>query len=49
MIAYWASVDRQLGARVATGLGHDSSNDNTADSPATKEADELIAARANRA
>jgi catalase len=41
VIAYWTSVDAQLGARVAAGLGHDA--------PVLGEAKELVAARANRA
>ena len=46
VIAYWSSVDTQLGARVAAGLGHTSGG---ADSPAAKEAAGRVAARANRA
>ncbi len=48
VIAYWTSVDTQLGARVGAGLGH---NDTTGsgDSLAAKEAADLVAARANRA
>jgi catalase len=48
VIAYWASVDPQLGARVAAGLGH--GNGSSPDGAGTSsEADELVAARANRA
>ncbi len=46
VIAYWASVDQQLGARVAGGLGH--GNGATADG-AQAAASELVASRANRA
>ena len=41
VIAYWTSVDAQLGARVATGLGHGES--------VLGDAKALVAARANRA
>ncbi len=46
VIAYWASVDPQLGARVAAGLGKGdgSSSDGRAEAAAR-----LVAARANRA
>jgi catalase len=43
VIAYWASVDAELGARVAAGLGK--GNGGSPDGAAT----ELVAARANRA
>ncbi len=45
VIAYWTSVDPQLGERVAAGLGHGGSNGSQDSSAAT----ELVAARANRA
>jgi catalase len=41
VIAYWTSVDAQLGARVAAGLGHGGAG--------LGEATELVAVRANRA
>jgi catalase len=47
VIAYWASVDPQLGARVAGGLGKE--NGSSPDGPASEQAAELVAARANRA
>jgi len=47
VIAYWTSVDPQLGTRVAAGLGH--GNGNTANGGAVTKASELVAARANRA
>jgi catalase len=48
VIAYWASVDPQLGAaRVAAGLGK--TNGSPSDGPASAQAAELVAARANRA
>ncbi len=43
VIAYWSSVDAGLGARVAAGLGRDTS------SPAYAEAAKLVESRANRA
>jgi len=47
VIAYWASVDLGLGARVAAGLGH--ANGNATNSHASADAAKLVAARANRA
>jgi catalase len=47
VIAYWASVDAQLGARVAAGLGK--ANGDSADGEPSRHAAELVAARANRA
>ena len=47
VIAYWASVDPQLGARVAAGLGK--TNENSPDGSPSAQAAELVAARANRA
>jgi catalase len=44
VIAYWASVDPQLAAHVADGLGRSGS-----DPAATRRAAEIVAARANRA
>jgi catalase len=46
VVAYWASVDPELGARVAAGLGV---GNGSADGPASPEASELLAERANRA
>jgi len=47
VIAYWSNVDSELGARVAAGLGHGNGNaDGSGDLAA---ANELLAARANRA
>jgi catalase len=43
VVAYWASVDPGLGARVAAGLGRDTST------PAYAEAAKLVESRANRA
>ena len=47
VIAYWTSVDPELGARVAAGLGHD--NGSGSHGRGLAEASELVAARANRA
>jgi catalase len=47
VIAYWASIDPQLGARVAAGLGK--ANGSSSRGPASAQAAELVAARANRA
>jgi catalase len=44
VIAYWSSVDADLGARVAAGLGHANSN-----GAGSVDAVKLVAARANRA
>ena len=51
VIAYWTSVDAQLGARVAAGLGHGGGGGGGGNGagPAAKEAADLVAARANRA
>jgi catalase len=46
VVAYWTSVDSQLGARVAAGLGH---ADGGSPNGAQAAADELVASRANRA
>jgi catalase len=46
VVAYWASVDPELGARVAAGLGV---GNGSTDGPASPEASELLAERANRA
>ncbi|MDQ6750148.1 MAG: catalase [Actinomycetota bacterium] len=46
VIAYWANVDSQLGARVAAGLGR--GNGRTGDHASTQAA-EVVAGRANRA
>jgi len=46
VIAYWANVDPELGARVAAGLGH---GNGSAANGAFAKAAELVAARANRA
>jgi catalase len=46
VIAYWTKVDPELGARVAAALGHGNGG---ADGPTAKAAQELVAARANRA
>ncbi|MEP6752159.1 MAG: catalase-related domain-containing protein, partial [Candidatus Dormiibacterota bacterium] len=48
VIAYWSSVDTQLGARVAAGLGHKGTNGG-GESAAAKKAADLVAGRANRA
>ena len=48
VIAYWSRVDTQLGARVAAGLGRKGTKGD-GDSPAAKDAADLVAARANRA
>jgi catalase len=47
VIAYWTKVDPELGARVAAGLGQ--GNGSSADGASAKAAEELVAARANRA
>jgi hypothetical protein len=49
VIAYWASVDSDLGARVAAGLGAGGGNGAGGSNGASAEASELLAARANRA
>ncbi len=50
VIAYWASVDPELGAQVAAGLGHgDGAGGGNGAGPASAEATELLAERANRA
>jgi catalase len=46
VVAYWASVDPELGARVAAGLGV---GNGSSEGPASPEASELLAERANRA
>jgi catalase len=46
VIAYWANVDPELGARVAAGLGHENGS---SDGHASAQAAELVAGRANRA
>ena len=46
VIAYWSNVDADLGARVASGLGH---GNGAWSNGAGTEARELLAARANRA
>jgi len=46
VVAYWANVDPQLGARVAAGLGHGNGAGNGQPS---QQAAELVAGRANRA
>ena len=48
VIAYWSSVDKELGARVATGLGHEGTKGGR-DSAAAKKAADLVADRSNRA
>jgi len=48
VIAYWASVDADLGARVAAGLSGDGNGSGGSNGPSA-EASELLAARANRA
>jgi catalase len=47
VIAYWSKVDADLGARIAAGLGH--GHGNGADGGSLAAANELLAARANRA
>ena len=49
VIAYWASVDADLGARVAAGLSGGDANGAGGSNGASAEASELLAARANRA
>lgn len=49
VIAYWASVDADLGARVAAGLGSGDGSGAGGSNGASAEASELLAARANRA
>ena len=46
VVAYWANVDPQLGARVAAGLGHGNGASN---GHASERAASLVTARANRA
>ena len=47
VIAYWASVDPQLGDRVAAGLGK--ANGSCSTDPGSAQAAAVVAARANRA
>ena len=47
VVAYWANVDAELGAKVAAGLGI--GNGGGPDGAASPEATELLAERANRA
>jgi len=49
VIAYWASVDGDLGARVAAGLGKEGGIGGNGAGPASPEATALLAERANRA
>ena len=50
VIAYWANVDADLGAKVAAGLGKDNgAGGGNGSGPASPEATELLAERANRA
>ena len=49
VIAYWANVDADLGAKVAAGLGKDNGQGSNGSGPASPEATELLAERANRA
>jgi len=49
VIAYWANVDADLGAKVAAGLGKDNGQGGNGAGPASPEATELVAERANRA
>lgn len=49
VIAYWASVDPELGARVAARLGKGDGTAGNGAGPASPEATELLAERANRA
>jgi len=49
VIAYWASVDGDLGARVAAGLGKEGDIGGNGAGPASPEATALLAERANRA
>jgi catalase len=46
VIAYWANVEPQLGARLAAGLGH---GNGSSDGHASAQAAEVVAGRANRA
>jgi catalase len=48
VVAYWASVDQDIAARVASGLGT-SDGHGAGPGPASPEATELLASRANRA
>ena len=49
VIAYWANVDADLGAKVAAGLGTSNGQGSNGSGPASPEATELLAERANRA
>ena len=49
VIAYWANVDAGLGAKVAAGLGKDNGRGCNGAGPASPEATELLAERANSA
>ena len=49
VVAYWASVDEDLGAKVAAGLGTANGQGLNGSGPASPEATELLAERANRA
>ncbi len=49
VVAYWANVDNDLGAKVAAGLGTSNGQGSNGAGPASPEATELLASRANRA
>ena len=49
VVAYWANVDQDLGARVAAGLGTSNGQGSNGSGPASEEATQLLAERANRA
>ena len=49
VVAYWANVDENLGAKIAAGLGTSNGEGSNGSGPASPEATELLAERANRA
>ncbi len=49
VVAYWASIEPDLGARVAAGLGTANGHGANGSGPASPEATQLLAERANRA
>ena len=49
VVAYWANVDENLGAKIAAGLGTSNGEGTNGSGPASPEATELLAERANRA
>ena len=49
VVAYWTNVHKDLGAKVSPGLGTSNGQGSNGSGPASPEATELLASRANRA